>query len=156
MSHGQLGSGPAYWTVQSKSGLVIELGNCDTSCIVSHQTSGALVWAVNRVSDTLGNFFNVVYKRDTTDIPDPNVPDSIDYRPLHIDYTGNNKTGLKPYLRVKFEYTSRPDQSFGFMSGVKVHSTKLLKKIGIYYTGSGSDKELYTCLLYTSPSPRDA
>ena len=31
-SWGQLGSGPAFWTVETKAGLRIELGNCATSC----------------------------------------------------------------------------------------------------------------------------
>lgn len=140
ISHGQLGSGPHHWTVETKAGLMLEFGNCGTSCVQNPSGEGALVWSLNKAQDSVGNYYQVVYEQDGSA---PN--ESIDYRPQEIRYTGNTGAGLAPFSLVKFVYETRPDVSSGYIAGIKVHSQKRLSSVEIRYAagGSGNGSLLY-------------
>ncbi|MEN8871741.1 MAG: SpvB/TcaC N-terminal domain-containing protein, partial [Akkermansiaceae bacterium] len=128
-SWGQLGSGPAFWTVETKAGLRIEMGNCDTSCIEDLNGKGALVWNVNKVSDNIGNYYRVVY--------DSSAPAGfIGYRPSFVEYTGNDRVGTVPYNKVEFHWVERDDVTTGVICGVKVCNDHRLDRIDVYSSGS--------------------
>jgi len=133
ISHGQLGSGPAYWTVETKAGLMLSFGNCQTSCVENPSGEGALVWSVNRVEDSVGNYYLVEYQQDGV-----NPGESVDYRPIEIRYTGNDNAGLAPYSLVKFIYTDRPDKVSGYIAGVKIETFKRMTGIEVRYAPGGS------------------
>ncbi len=128
VSHGQLGSGPAYWTVQTKAGLALEFGNCSTSCVANITSQGALVWSINKVTDNVGNYYEVIYQRDSE-------AGALDYRVDHVKYTGNQRMGLSPYNQVKFIWEDRPDKSMGFVSGERVTGDKRVAAIEVHSHG---------------------
>ena len=130
ISHGQTGSGPSYWTVQTKAGLTIELGNCSTSCVSKGVLAGkgALVWNVNKVSDNVGNFYRVTYQLDNAS------SGPLDYRLAQVHYTGNANTA--PYNEIHFQWEDRPDVATSYIQGVKVFNQKRLARIEIKSQGS--------------------
>ena len=58
------------------------------------------IWALDKVTDTKGNYFTVTYNNDST---------NGQIYPARIDYTGNSSTGLSPYNSVQFSYSTRGD-----------------------------------------------
>jgi YD repeat-containing protein len=96
ISHGIVHSGansyPAYFTVQTKSGLIIELGNTADSNFVAH------IWSVNKVSDLRGNYYTVSYTSDS----------SHRYPSLllsQIAYGGNTVKNIAPNKTVTVSYS---------------------------------------------------
>jgi hypothetical protein len=83
-----VGAGPQYWQIQTKAGLVVKLGETLDSKLAV--TPGTLAWCVNRVEDTLGNYYSVEYARDlpTTEF------DFVNHRVSKLKYTGNALQGL--------------------------------------------------------------
>lgn len=151
-SHGQLGSGPAYWEVETKSGLTLYFGGCPNgghqdSCVNAPEdangvTRGALVWGICQAVDPVGNYYTVEYERCHTCA---NGESAIDYRPSKIRYTGNHNTGDLPYNLIEFVYEERNDTSSGFMAGVKLQTTKRLAEIKVAYAPSaGAVEQLLT------------
>ena len=129
-SYGQAASGPAWFTVETKAGLKLTLGNSSDSRIEAHGRNDAMYWAVNRVEDTLGNYFIVNYAEESA---------HTEFRPVTIEYTGNEEAGLTPYAKVVFEYEGRNDVTRSFVAGSTVKSTVRLKRIE---TSFGSDESL--------------
>lgn len=123
MSHGQTGSGPHHWTIQTKGGLTIELGNCATSCVVAPSAPGALVWNVNKVSDNVGNYYKVEYQLDANGGP-------MDYRLARVKYTGNG--AMAPYNEVHFVWEDRLDVMENYIHGIKVSNGKRLARVDVY------------------------
>jgi hypothetical protein len=103
-----VGAGPQYWQIQTKAGLVVKLGETLDSKLAV--TPGTLAWCVNRVEDTLGNYYSVEYARDlpTTEF------DFFNHRVSKLKYTGNALQGLNPYCSIDFSYDWRPDASRSF------------------------------------------
>jgi len=62
--------GPAYFKVQTKAGRIIEFGNTSNSNVnVTIQSSGQqriLLWAVNKISDTVGNNLTISYIEESS------------------------------------------------------------------------------------------
>jgi len=140
-SYGQLGSGPAYWEVETKAGLKLSFGHCSSSCVQNPSGEGALVWSINKVADSVGNYYSICYLQDGGA-----SGESIDYRPNMVRYTGNSSAEKSPYNLVQFIYEDRPDSSSGYVSGVKVHLGKRLTGIEVRYdpSGSGNGDLLYS------------
>jgi hypothetical protein len=61
ISVGAAGTGPAYFKAWTKSGQVLEYGNTADSRVEAAGRAEARVWAVNKVSDTVGNYLTVTY-----------------------------------------------------------------------------------------------
>jgi RHS repeat-associated protein len=127
ISMGQRGSGPAYWIVETKAGLRIELGNSEQSQVATNLTRGAIVWNVNRVSDNVGNYYVVEYQLDSGGGP-------LDYRLARVKYTGNGS--ILPYNEVRFDWQDRPDVSQGIVEGIKIRNAKRLEKISVFTNNS--------------------
>lgn len=115
VSRGAAGTGPAWFEVRTKTGQIMEFGNSADSRILVTGRAEARSWAVNKVSDTKGNYYSISYVNDAA---------NGEAYPTRIDYTGNAAAGLAPYNSVRFVYTSdRPDKSTGYHAGVMVKST---------------------------------
>lgn len=126
VSYGTAGVGPQYFRVWTKEGEVLEYGATTDSRIEAQGKSTVRVWAVNRVSDSKGNYRTISYSEDTANGY---------YYPTQIDYTGNTSTGQVPTSSVQFQYESRTDQEVLYLAGSIVKPTSRLKKI---VTANGS------------------
>jgi hypothetical protein len=126
ISHGAAGNGPAWFEIHTKSGQIMELGRTADSQIFAPGTSTARTWAVDKVSDTKGNYYSVTYNNDTNDG---------EFFPVEIDYTGNAAAGLAPYHAVRFVYAARPDVQYP--AGSLTRLNVLLTDIDVYAGGVG-------------------
>ena len=126
ISHGAAGNGPAWFEIHTKSGQIMELGNTADSQILAQGTSTARTWAVDKVSDTKGNYFSVTYNNDTGDG---------EFFPVEIDYTGNTAAGLAPYQSVRFVYAARPDVTLQYQAGSLSRLNVRLTDIDVYAAG---------------------
>ena len=123
ISYGVAGSGPASFKVWTKSGQVMEYGVTSDARIEAQGKSSVAVWALNKVQDTVGNYFSISYTKDN-----PNGQ----YYPARIDYTGNASSGLTPYNSVQFVYETRPDITPMYHAGSLMKATVRLKNIQSY------------------------
>jgi hypothetical protein len=112
ISYGAAGSGPAWFKAWTKSGQVMEYGNSADSRIEAQSKATVRVWAVNKVSDTKGNYLTVSYTEDNA---------NGDYRPNRVDYGGS--------ASVRFEYETRPDQTALYQAGSMIKATHRLRKV---------------------------
>src|SRR5581483_7392147 len=123
VSHGTAGNGPAWFEVHTKSGQIMQFGNTTDSQVLAKGTSTARSWALNKVSDTKGNYFTVTYTNDTT---------NGQAYPVEIDYTGNAGTSLSPNNKVQFVYATRPDITPQYQAGTFTQTTVRLTDIKTY------------------------
>jgi hypothetical protein len=131
VSYGQVpspGNGPQWFKVWTKSGQVMEFGNTVDSAIEAQgnldQTLNdktVRVWAVNKISDTKGNYITVSYTEDKL---------NGDYYPIRIDYTGNG--AQTPYNSVDFSYAPRSDVIPLYEAGSMIKPTQRLIRIQTY------------------------
>ena len=130
ISHGTAGTGPAWFEVHTKAGQIMQFGNTSDSRIqLSGTNLTARNWALNKVSDTKGNYFTVTYNND--------IANGQAY-PQEIDYTGNAAAGVAPYNSVQFFYNSRPSTDIvkAYQAGYQINTTMLLTEIKTF---SGSN-----------------
>lgn len=99
ISHGVTGTGPTWFEVHTKAGQTMEFGRTGDSRILALGNPTARLWALDRVTDTVGNYLTVSYNNQGHA--------SGYFLPQEIDYTGNPNvgTGQQPYAAVKFTYT---------------------------------------------------
>ena len=81
----------------------MEFGHTADSQLLAQNTT-PLSWAVNKVSDTKGNYFTVTY---TADSPNGQI------YPARIDYTGNAGASLAPYNERHGDVGDRVDLHAG-------------------------------------------
>lgn len=141
ISYGSAGSGPAWFMVWTKAGHILEYGNTADSRIEAQGKSSARVWAINKISDTKGNYLTFSYTEDNA---------NGDYIPTRIDYTGNSGAGLGPNNSVRFVYEARPDSVPGYFAGSLVKSMQRLTTLQTY-AGTTLAKE-YRLAYASSPS----
>jgi RHS repeat-associated protein len=123
ISHGTSGNGPAWFEVHTKSGQVMEFGHTVDSLILAVGKPTARVWAVNKISDTVGNFLTIAYNNDAI---------NGQAYPARIDYTGNIASGLAAYNSVRFGYVARSDVTPTYQAGSLLKTTVLLSSIKTY------------------------
>jgi hypothetical protein len=123
ISHGTAGNGPAWFEVRTKSGQIMQFGNTTDSLVLAQGTSTARSWALNKLSDTKGNYFTVTYTNDTT---------NGQAYPIEIDYTGNTAASLSPNNKVQFIYATRPDISPQYQVGSLSQTTVRLTDVKTY------------------------
>ncbi|MBN2684046.1 MAG: VCBS repeat-containing protein [Pontiellaceae bacterium] len=123
--HGNINSSTAWFEVHTKSGLIYEYGHTTDSFVEPPNRSIAMSWAVNRISDTAGNYMNFIYAEDTT---------NGEHLLTQIEYTGNLNASpsLSPYNSVNFVYTDRPDVRKRYHEGALFNTTKRLSEIEFY------------------------
>lgn len=100
VSYGSNGFGSAWFKVWTKAGQVMEYGNTADSAIEAQGKVAIKVWAVNKISDTKGNYLTVSYTEDNA---------NGQFVVSRIDYTGNATAGKAPNNSVTFTYAARPD-----------------------------------------------
>jgi len=123
VSYGSQGSGPAWWKVWTKSGQILEYGNTADSRIEAQGKTEVMLWSLNKLQDTVGNYLTVSYIEDT-----PNGQ----YYPDRIDYTGNGNAGKTPGNSVRFVYEARPDITPLFQAGSLNKTTVRLTSVQTY------------------------
>jgi len=133
VAYGSAGSGPSWFRVWTKAGLVMDYGRADDSRFCPYRLdngtfvakSEALSWALSRVYDTVGNYMEFVYDKDEA---------SGTQLLNRINYTGHSTAPVKSaYASLRFEYENRTDAATGYTAGARVVSSKRLSKIKSCY-----------------------
>ncbi|WP_158625656.1 DUF5615 family PIN-like protein [Corallococcus carmarthensis] len=95
-----------------------------------------LSWALSRVSDRAGNYFQVYYTLTGTPAGGyEQLPERIEYTGHVSDTQGNLR---RRAVLFKYEPTNRPDSEVRYVGGLKLLSTKRLHQILMYGPGLGS------------------
>jgi Salmonella virulence plasmid 65kDa B protein/FG-GAP-like repeat/Insecticide toxin TcdB middle/N-terminal region len=87
-----------WFEVHTKTGQIMWFGQSGDSQIIDSLVTRS--WLLNRVTDTMGNYFTITYTDDNT---------NAQAYPSRIDYTANDSNLLSAYNSVQFVYASRPD-----------------------------------------------
>jgi len=135
-ANGTSGTGPQWFEVRARNGLIYEYGNTSDSRIeptldAGGQSATVRAWTINKVRDRTGNSIKFKYVEDTT---------NGSFRPDEITWAGNSNTALADAYRIKFVYETpdRPDPIYAYMfgnaSGIdgKINEFKRLDRIDIY------------------------
>lgn len=133
LAHGATGTGPIWFEVHTKSGQIMEFGHSADSQLVIPMSDPAFSftgittlvrgWAVNKISDTKGNYLTVTYQNDAANGQS---------HPTRIDYTGNDAAGLSAYNSVRFSYAVRPDIVPQYQANDIFQTTVRLSDISVY------------------------
>ena len=150
---GVAANGPAYFKVWTKSGQIYEYGagpsaDANTNALVAAQgQSAAMVWAVSRISDTLGSYIDFKYiQRDTAWGSSPSLASPSlgrEWNLVEVQYTGNG--GQAPTNKIVFSYSDRPvsasgspqDRAEAYQQGSKNISISRLDAVRTYVNWSG-------------------
>lgn len=117
-----------YFTVTTQDGVVMEYGNEGSFVIKVNESNEKIIsWALNRITDTEGNYIQFIYAGDKT---------SGEYRISEIKYTGNSIHSKAPYNSIKFYYDKRTDANTMYVAGGKVTQSLLLTAIKVTCEGS--------------------
>ena len=149
-SHGNAGGGPAYFKVRTKDGLYMEYGNSSDSRIEAQNRREAMFWALNKVTDTVGNTMTFHYTEDSSE-EDSSEEDSFEedsfeedsfeedsfeedsssgeYRIDRIEYSYDGTDYDGNSVEFVYETGSRPDVIVGYLKGSKMSLSKRLHKI---------------------------
>jgi len=144
---GDQNNAASWWQVETKAGLIIELGNSADSKIIAPTVGAPLVWDASRVSDTVGNYYTLHWA-DTRTMDHL----QLDNRRLsHIAYTGS--TLHAPYCRIDFGYEARPDTSFAYSP----HGTRMENSLRLGSIKASTDNQTnHTYLLNYDPSAQSS
>jgi uncharacterized protein YkuJ len=123
ISHGTAGTGPAWFEVHTKAGHIMEFGHTSDSQILAQGQTTVRSWALDKASDTKGNYFTVTYTNDAT---------NGQAYPQRIDYTGNAAAGLSTYNSLQFAYVTRSDIPPFYQAGSMINTAVLLSTVKTY------------------------
>jgi hypothetical protein len=129
VSYGAAGNGPAYFKAWTKAGQIIEYGNTENSRIEAQGKTTVRVYAVNKISDTKGNFLTVTYNEDNL---------NGDFYPTEIDYTLHPSTGASFPNKVLFQYETRTDVTPVYVGGSVIKTQNRLKSIQTLQNSAGT------------------
>ena len=125
---GNLNSSSSYWIVTLKNGNKMYFGSSTDSHIDAVGKGGkAYLWALTKVVDLQGNYYEVEYNEDTA---------NGDYYPIRIKYTKNDGHPLQAYRTVEFSYEDRNDHWSAYTFSAKVDINKRLEWITISTGGN--------------------
>ncbi len=127
VSYGSVGGGPQKLKVWRKSGEILEFGFTSDSRIEVPGSSTVRLWALNRITDSNGNYIDFSYIEDNA---------NGEFRIDRIDFTGNTAAGLSPYNAVEFLYETRPDPAIGYQAGAISKSRHRLTNVMVYYNST--------------------
>jgi len=132
---GSAANGPAYFVVWTKSGQIYEYGNTTDSQIVAQGKSAVMVWALDKISDTLGNYvaFKYTVSQSTawgSGTSAANPRPGTEWNLAEVWYTGT--ASQAPTNKVVFTYGARTDNAEAYHAGSKNVSTQLLQTIKTY------------------------
>ncbi len=127
ISHNVAGvtGGPGYFSVRTKTGLVLEYGNTASSRLMAVTSAGAVStiaasWSIDSTRDRSGNYMTFAYLNDAANGT---------LYPQTISYTGNSTTGVTPGSAVTFQYQARPDVSTRYAAGYMTKSVQRMSKV---------------------------
>jgi RHS repeat-associated protein len=118
-SNGTTGSGPTWFKVETKEGLILEFGNTSASRLIPVNATTVLEWYLNKVSDQNGNYMTYDYFNSTGEILIKEVA-----------YTGNAIIGA-PYNSIKFYYNLRSNKNTVYVSGGEVNERSILRIVEV-------------------------
>lgn len=121
-----MSSNPASFIVYAKDGYILEYGVTEDSRIQAQGSANVRVWALNKMTDRLGNYYTIQYQEDNA---------NGDYRPGRIDYTGNAAQGLATYNSVVFQYETRTDTLPRYEAGSVMKTMQRMTHV-LSYTGA--------------------
>lgn len=122
VSYGGVTGDPGYFKVWTKDGHEMTYGGDPSARFDKAGGSSALVWAVNRITDTVGN--SIVFHWLESSNNASGVPQKIEYA---FDISG------QPAASVVFDYIAgRSDHNVAYVGGIPVKSTHLLTSITTY------------------------
>jgi len=126
-SHGNASGAPAWFQVQTRDGKVMQFGVTSDALIFAEGTPIPRAWALNRVTDSKGNYFTVTY-----------VNNSFQAYPDHIIYTMNDAAGVGTAgsSSIWFYYEGRPDSVPAYRGGSRTQATVRLTSIQTYQAGA--------------------
>ena len=128
IAYGTTGTGPEWFLVYTKSGLILEFGNDEGSRIRNNEGS-ILSWRINKISDRYNNY--IVFNYIVSD----------DERPIgSILYTGNSSASQAPFASIQFNYKFRSDVNSYFYGGKEFIRDILLDNIEVKYNGQSFKK----------------
>ena len=150
---GVAANGAAYFKVWTKGGQIYEYGdnaNTTAKAAITVQGDGVVsVWAVSRISDTLGNYIDFQYEQrevpwgsgPTANSPTPGK----EWNLLEIRYTGTSTA--QPRNRVQFVYSDRTvapantvqDRAETYHQGKKNVSVRRLDAVKTYTNWAGDE-----------------
>lgn len=119
---GTQGSGPASFQVVEQNGTILEFGYTSDTRIEAQGRSDVLLWAVNKIQDSFGNYITFGYDE---------INASGEYYIQQIDYTGNQNLGTLPQNTVTFSYHDLASAERRYVTGSLASTSKLLEKITI-------------------------
>ena len=123
IAHGTVGTGPSWFEVHNKSGQTLEFGHTGDSQALAPGRGQIWDWALNKVTDTKGNYLTVSYN---------NFYLNGQIYPSRIDYTGNAAAGLATYNSVQFVYATRVDAIPYYQAGAIKQTNQILTDIKTY------------------------
>jgi len=134
------------WTAYDKNGMVYSYGAAAASQLSDTAGTKIFKWALDKVTDTNGNYMTLSYYKDSTN------------RELYldqIDYTGNTNTGLTPTNRVKFNRDSgnRPDAATNYLPRFSIKTIYRLASVQVQAKINGAYATSRTYVLSYSTSP---
>lgn len=126
---GVAGSGPAYFSVETKDGLVTEYGNTSDSRIESIGSSTARAWLVNKTRDRSGNYVAYNYTEDTT---------LGSYRINNVQYTGNSALGVTPTYQISFTYETQPanEVEVAYLANSLIKDVTRMTRVDVTYNAA--------------------
>jgi RHS repeat-associated protein len=126
-SFGAAGTGPAYFSVEQKNGLIFEYGNSADSRIELGSSSTARAWALNKVRDRNGNAILFNYTEDSANGT---------YRIASIQYTANPGQGIAAAYQVTFSYEALPQNEVdvSYMGGAIIRRVTRLDRVDITHS----------------------
>ena len=123
-SFGAIGSGPQWFQVETKNGIVLEFGNTSDSRLIPIGTSTVYEWRLNKMYDKNGNYVSYEYFNSGGEL-----------LIKEIKYTGNATAGISPYNTVDFYYNIGADQNSMFLMGGEIKQKSLLRQISVKSEG---------------------
>ncbi len=115
-------NGPGSFVVKTAAGMTMEYGKTADSRIEAQGKTAVSVWALNKVSDTKGNYYTVSYTEDSA---------NGDWRPSSISYTGNTSAGVAPPMSIVFTYIARSDVLSTYRAQSKSSTQQRLSTISL-------------------------
>lgn len=108
------------FVVRSKDGFIHTYGGTTGSRLRAQGTSALLIWALSRVEDRRGNYYDIDYDQNEA---------TGELYPVRIRYTGNLRTAQPTYNAVRFIYETRPDPWSGYVMGSVMQRNRRLVAI---------------------------
>ncbi|MEJ8568906.1 putative Ig domain-containing protein [Elongatibacter sediminis] len=128
VSMGDVGGGPAYFTVWRKNGTREDFGRTSDSFIEARRPGDggtALLWARNRMTDTSGNYIDYHYDELGGASTSP-----VEFTLDKVTYTGNERANTAAYAEIEFHYgAGRPDATTAYLAGSSQSQTRLITRV---------------------------